>query len=426
MSVSRFIALTVFSFAFSSLLFAQNLITNGGFETNGAGWNLYIADTVGFAAAVTYPTTGAAEGTKYAHVNVTKATVSDPASDNYKVQLQFPQWVAVKNANYKLSFKAKSSATALKVGMSRGGSYAYVNGFDFTLTTSWQTYSCMFTSDTAGTGKLLLNFYVATAIGTYDFDSVSLVQTGTTIPTNSLISNGGFELDGAGWGLYVQTENGAAATMTYPSTGAPEGAKYASINVTASSDVPQVQLQLPIFTAEANVMYILTYKAKGAGSIEVVSQAGPPDYTAKESSFQDITSSWTTYSKTFTSDVAGSGALRINFWLGLSPGTYDFDSVSVVKTTTSINTDRTAAFPNTGKLIARKLANGMAMSVAGPLSQGSFSLGVYSPEGRMIKTVSGTRQSAGAIFVPMNIKRGTYIIRFTDANGTMVKKMCWM
>jgi hypothetical protein len=421
----RSFALIAFSFVFSGQVFAQNLITNGGFETSGAGWNLYIADTAGFAATVTYPTTGAAEGTIYAHVNVTKATVSDPASDNYKVQLQFPQWVAVKSANYKLSFKAKSSATDLKVGMSRGGSYAYVNGFPFTLTTAWQTYSCMFTSDTAGTGKLLLNFYVGAAVGTYDFDSVNLVQTGTTVPTNSLISNGGFELDGAGWGLYVQTPN-ATAAMTFPSSGAPEGSKYASVSVTATSDASQVQLQLPLFTAEVNAVYVLTYKARGAGSIEVVSQAGPPDYTAKESSYQDITSSWTTYSQTFTSDVAGSGALRINFWLGLAPGTYDFDSVFVVKSTVSIRTADAAAFPNVGKLTARKLANGMAMSVAGPLSQGRFSLGVYSPEGRMIKSVSGSRQSAGAIFIPMNMKRGTYLIRFTDDNGTIVKKMCWM
>jgi hypothetical protein len=44
----------------------------------------------------------------------------------------------------------------------------------------------------------------------------------------------------------------------------------------------------------------------------------------------------------------------------------------------------------------------------------------------MIKSVSGSRQSAGAIFIPMNMKRGTYLIRFTDDNGTIVKKMCWM
>jgi hypothetical protein len=359
-------------------------------------------------------------------VNVTKATVSDPASDNYKVQLQFPQWVAVKNANYKLSFKAKSSATALKVGMSRGGSYAYVNGFDFTLTTSWQTYSCMFTSDTAGTGKLLLNFYVGAAVGTYDFDSVNLVQTGTTVPTNSLISNGGFETAGNGWGLYVQTENMAAATASYPTTGAAEGTMYASVNVTAASDPSQVQLQLPLFTADSNAAYVVSFKARGAGDIQVVSQYDATrGYAAVQSFYQTLTNAWASYVDTFSCNVSGSGALRINFWLG-TMGTYDFDAVSVVKTTGVgvKNTSGNAFVP--GKLTARKLANGMAVSAIGPLSQGRFSLSVYSPDGRMIKSVSGSRQSTGAIFVPMNMKRGTYLIRFTDDNGTIVKKMCWM
>jgi hypothetical protein len=283
----------------------------------------------------------------------------------------------------------------------------------------------MFTSDTAGTGKLLLNFYVGAYVGTYDFDSVSLVQTGTTNPTNSLISNGGFELDGAGWGLYVQTDNGAAATMTYPSTGAPEGAKYASVNITASSDASQVQLQLPIFTAEANVMYVLTYKAKGAGSIKIVSQA-PPDYTEKEAFYDDLTSSWQTFKQTFTSDVAGSGALRINFWLGLSTGTYDFDSVSVVKSTTSILKNATTGSQISGNFAIRNLEHGVAMSIPGQYAKGRFTVGAYSPEGRMISSISGSRESAGEVFLPMRGSRGTYFIRFTDANGTIVRKMCRM
>ena len=427
MNIVRIIAVAAISFAFSGQVFGQNLITNGGFESAGSGWNLYITDTVAFKAAVTYPTTGAAEGTTYAHVNVTKVTGANPDSINWMVQLQFPQWIATKNANYQLSFKAKSSATALKVGESRGGSYAYVNGFVFTLTATWQTYSCMFTSDTSGAGKLLLNFYVGAAVGTYDFDSVTLVQTGTTIPTNSLISNGGFELEGAGWYLYVQSDANppAAATVSYPSTGAPEGSKYASVNVTAATDASQVQLQLPLFTAEANAKYILTYKARGTGIIELVSQSGS-DYSPIESFSPDLTPDWATYSQTFTSTTtAGSGALRINFWIG-TPGSYDFDSVSVVKTTTSIRAAVTASFPIVEKLTARKSANGMMVTVAGPRSQGGFWLGVFSPEGRMIKSVSVSRESAGAIFVPMNTTRGTYIIRFKDTSGDIVKKVCWM
>jgi hypothetical protein len=138
-----------------------------------------------------------------------------------------------------------------------------------------------------------------------------------------------------------------------------------------------------------------------------------------------LTNAWASYVDTFSCNVSGSGALRINFWLG-TMGTYDFDAVSVVKTTGVgvKNTSGNAFVP--GKLTARKLANGLDVMAPGRNQQDRFSLGVYSPEGRMIKSISGSRQNAEAIFVPMNTKRGTYLIRFTDDNGTIVKKLCWM
>jgi Carbohydrate binding domain. len=424
MKFFRCFALIAISFVFTGQLFAQNLITNGGFESGGTGWNLQLQ--TGFLGTVTYPTTGAPEGTTYAHVNITQAPGTNPDSINWMAQLQFPQWTAVKNAIYKLSFKAKSSATTMKVGLNRGApSYAYVNGFAFTLTTSWQTYSCSFTDTASGNGALLLNFNVGAAVGTYDFDSVNLVQTGSTTPTNSLIANGGFELAGSSWGLYVQTENMAAATVTYPTTGAAEGTTYGSVNVTAASDPSQVQLQLPLFTVDSNAAYVVSFKARGAGDIQVVSQYDATrSYAEVQSFYQTLTSTWASYVDTFSCNVKGSGALRINFWLGTT-GTYDFDAVSVVKTTV-VAVKNPESGPVLGKLTVRKTANGLDVMVPGRNPQGHFSIGVYSPDGRMIKNISGSRQNAGAIFVPMNMKRGSYIIRFTDDNGTIVKKLCWM
>jgi hypothetical protein len=282
----------------------------------------------------------------------------------------------------------------------------------------------MFISDTSGVGQLNLNFYIGADTGVYDFDSVSLVMTGTTIPTNSLISNGGFEVEGSGWNLYVQPGVGAEATVSFPSDSAPEGSKYARVNVVSAGDASQVQWQLPIFTAEKGAIYTLTYKARGAGSIEVVSQTGPPDYSPVESSFQDVTSQWTTYTQTFTSDSAGSGVLRINFWLGLSPGTYDFDSVSLVKTATA------SIRPNTNKagllkaLTVRKAGAGYAVTLPGLASQGRFSLSVFSAAGRLIKSISGVRDGNNEIILPLKNLKGTYIIRYSDVNGKISKRTC--
>jgi len=87
--------------------------------------------------------------------------------DNWKVQLQTPQWITTKNASYKLAFKARSSAVTMKVGINRGGADAsYVDGFDVTFLDGWQAYSCSFTSDTSGNGQLRLNFYIGADTGT--------------------------------------------------------------------------------------------------------------------------------------------------------------------------------------------------------------------------------------------------------------------
>ncbi len=423
MSIFRCMVLTAFSFIFAGQVFAQNLITNGGFESGGTGWNLQLQTN--FLGTVTYPTTGAPEGTTYAHVNITQAPGTNPDSINWMAQLQFPQWTAAKNAIYTLSFKAKSSATTMKVGLNRGApSYAYVNGFAFTLTTSWQTYSCVFTDTASGNGALLLNFNVGAAAGTYDFDSVNLVQTGTNVPTNSLISNGGFETGGSGWNLYVQT--GAAATVSYPSTGAAEGTMYGSVNVTSTTTNPsaiQVQLQLPLFTADSGVQYVLSYKARG-GDIVVASQYGAT-YATVQQFTQTLTSTWASYADTFYCDVNGSGALRLNFWVGLSTGTYDFDAVSVVKTTSVMVKNASSAFVP-GKLTVRKIENGLEVSTPGRNLRSSFSIGVYTAEGRMVKNISGLGESAAKLFIPMSGIQGTYIVRFTDANGTVADKFCWL
>jgi|GEM_PF-1739991 Carbohydrate binding domain. len=402
-----------------------NLIDNGGFESAGTGWNLLIQS--GFTASMEYPSAGAPEGTTFARVKVSQVTGTDPNEYNWRAQLQLPEWTATKNGIYLLTFKVRSTATTFKVGINRPGlSGTYVNGFDIPLDTTWQTRSCMFISDTSGVGQLRLNFYIGADTGVYDFDSISLAMTGTAVPTNSVISNGGFELLGSGWNLYVQPGVGAEATVSYPTTGAPEGSKYASVNVTMTGDASQVQLQLPIFTAEKNAIYTLTYKARGAGTIEVVSQNGSPDYTPISPSLQDVSSEWTTYSQQIINDtLAGNGALRINFWIGLSTGTYDFDSVSLVKTgNASIRPIANKAGPIKA-LTIRKAGAGYAVTLPGLAAfKGSFSLSVYSPAGRLIKSISGVRNGNNEILLPLKNLKGTYIIRYSDENGKISKRTC--
>ena len=365
MGKSSLIFASIVSLCLTALISAQtNLMPNGGFEQNGTGYSLSLQ--TGFVGTITYPTTGAPEGSIYAHVNLTQVTVTDPESDNWKAQLQLPQWTATKNANYKLTFKARSSATTMKVGLNRSGG-TFVNGFDIPLTTAWQTCSCMFSSDTSGLGQVRINFYIGGYAGTYDFDSITLVQTGTAATdTNNLISNGGFELAGSGWNLYVQSGVGAAATISYPTTGAPEGTIYGSVDVTqAGTQDVQVQLQLPQFTAVVNAIYTVTFKARGPIPIQVVAgYDATKQYAMKESFYANITPQWATYSGTVTSDVAGSGALRINFYVGAMAGIYDFDSVSVVRTGTFVPEDNSPKTANIDITTKYQTIQGFGAAVA--------------------------------------------------------------
>lgn len=423
MSLIRLFPGIVLSILFASQLSAQNLINNGGFENGNAGWTLMVQS--GFSATAAYPTEGAPEGTTFARVTVTQVNVTDPNSDNWKVQLQAPEWTAERDAIYRLVFKVRSTVPTLKVGINRGGSGDYVNGFDIALDTLWQTRSCMFTSDTAGAGKLRINFYIGADTGVYEFDSFSLVRTGTVIPDNSLITNGGFELEGSGWNLFVQTSDGAEATASYPDDSAAEGTKYARVTVVSASDMSQVQLQLPLFAADSGETYVVTYKAKGTGSIRVVSQYDANrSYQTKESFTQDLTTEWATYSQSFSADTSGQGTLRLNFHLGVfGGGTFDFDSVSVTKAPVSVRRDANRRVAAVRPFSVHTCIDRMIVFL--PPRTGEFSIGLYTPAGRLLRQVHCAADGITEMVIPRNEAKGMFLVRYADRDGTITRKVQW-
>lgn len=158
-----------------------NIYPNGGFEAKGAGWNLWVStDSVAGVAAVTFPETGAQEGTRFCRVSVTTA-----ADQNYKVQLQDGSWNCIMDSTYTISFWAKSAEEAtfdLAVSAGKSREYAYITGKQFTLTPEWAQYEYVFfpedTLKLGGTDSLTFAFYVGGVAATYDFDDVIL--TGAT------------------------------------------------------------------------------------------------------------------------------------------------------------------------------------------------------------------------------------------------------
>ncbi|MBN1130384.1 MAG: carbohydrate binding domain-containing protein [Chitinispirillaceae bacterium] len=167
--------------AFLSQAATQNLYTNGGFENSGTGWTLWTDPSGGAAATVSYPATGAQEGTRFCRVTVTAIN----ASNNWHVQLQDPAFNAVKGIDYHLSFWAKADAPRtfqVAVAGDSASPYAYRQGFEMTLGTAWKKYEVYRKSDVAGSGQMSFNFYCGYSTGTFDFDNVVLEVNTATLP----------------------------------------------------------------------------------------------------------------------------------------------------------------------------------------------------------------------------------------------------
>jgi hypothetical protein len=151
---------------------AQNLLTNPGFENSGSGWTLFTQGGSQAVASVTYPTTGARTGTRYARVLVSVPAAS--AGENWHVQLQPQSWTAGIGATYEFKFWAKSDSSANIHVSVQGADYAYLTGMSFGLTSEWTEYSLTHVSEAAGTGAVRFHVYVAESVNVYSFDDFSV------------------------------------------------------------------------------------------------------------------------------------------------------------------------------------------------------------------------------------------------------------
>jgi|GEM_PF-3152893 len=155
---------------------AQNLITNPGFESGGTGWTLFTQSGSVAVASVSYPSTGAHGGTRYAQVNVTTPAAS--SSENWHIQFQPPTgWSASVGWTYEIKFWAKVD-TAANIHVSvQGSDYTYITGTTIGLTPDWTEYSYRYVADAEGANAVRFHIYVAETKGIYSFDDFSITGT---------------------------------------------------------------------------------------------------------------------------------------------------------------------------------------------------------------------------------------------------------
>jgi hypothetical protein len=164
---------TAITLCLAATALGQNLITNPGFESGGTGWTLFTQGGSPAVASVTYPTTGARTGTRYARVVVTTPAAS--ASENWHVQFQPPSnWTAGIGATYEFKFWAKSDSAANIHVSVQGGDYTYLTGTSFGLTPEWTEYSLSHVSEAEGSAAVRFHVYVGEAVNGYNFDDFTL------------------------------------------------------------------------------------------------------------------------------------------------------------------------------------------------------------------------------------------------------------
>lgn len=168
----------------------ENLFKNPGFESNQDWWGFdksfgTATGTIGFDDPQAIHA-----GSKGAKIEVTAVD-----GENWHIQLQCPpQFEAVMNADYQLSFWARTNSAdgkSVHVAIQDGApNYTYRAGEDFRLDTAWKKIEKIWTSDVEGLEMLRFNVYVGSDTGTYYFDDFSLTATAPTGLRNSKRSSG--------------------------------------------------------------------------------------------------------------------------------------------------------------------------------------------------------------------------------------------
>jgi hypothetical protein len=176
--------LLAIGFAASSL-FAGNLFSNSGFETNTTGWSLSFHDTTkSKSKPLARDNVGAKFGSNYLKIEITKI---DSAKTNWWIQLWEPDWTVKRNVQYTFSCWVKTRDSTSHVfdiaatGVPGGNDSQYVYRTDqgngqFNADTSWKKVSHSYTWKDSGTAAIKAHFrlFLGGALGILCFDSMAL------------------------------------------------------------------------------------------------------------------------------------------------------------------------------------------------------------------------------------------------------------
>ncbi len=179
------IILLVLSFFTLSYLNAQNLISNGDFESGAAGWS----NMAGGGGAATFTCPIAGFGNIHAGTNALRSNVTMDGANAWDVQTVQAGFIATIGSAHTLTFWAKSSIAGRQVRIVlQNASYT---SQDYILTTSWTAYTFIFTPTEASL-QLKIHYFQT---GDFYFDDFVLpdVSGGPTLINTTIIPTTTFQ-----------------------------------------------------------------------------------------------------------------------------------------------------------------------------------------------------------------------------------------
>ncbi|MGM0442887.1 MAG: endo-1,4-beta-xylanase [Fibrobacterota bacterium] len=157
----------------------------------------------------------------------------------------------------------------------------------------------------------------------------------------NIFPTGSFEYYDPAWKISLQdsVDSSAVSSSFQSSEAAFTGSYGARIKVFEGQPEDwYIQLKLPTWTCENNLLYRFSMDARGTNPVQV-SISYRRDWSYKEGFTFDLREDYAHYSGNFSSDISGQDSLVITIDMGKSPGTYDLDNISVQVIDTLDNTN---------------------------------------------------------------------------------------
>jgi glucuronoarabinoxylan endo-1,4-beta-xylanase len=197
-------ALVALLMAGATLLHAQNLVPNGGFESGLTGWsnNTSGGASASFSVETSEP---------YAAARAMKIAVTNPGPQLHNVQTLGPTFTLAVGTSTTITFRARATTAGTKVRfVMQNSTY---NNKEFTLSTAWERFTWNHTT-TEGSPRLRIQYRSA---GTVWLDEISVVANpapGTTTRISSDLTIRHQTMDGIGGSIAFNLPDYVALSTT--------------------------------------------------------------------------------------------------------------------------------------------------------------------------------------------------------------------